>query len=108
MNFMADIVYEEGLEPEEEILEELINDVIMSKHSSASSREENLFNSEIAVEPTPTVRSFLLRHIRQSKHAKLAAELIGDKLLSSSPDTETLTVLMSLFEVRSFSIIARL
>ena len=64
MNFVSGIVFSEGDDPEDSIIEWLLKCVTFG---TTDTREFSLFNTADVVDPTPVLRSFLLKLLLQCK-----------------------------------------
>lgn len=63
MSFVSDIVFNGRQDPQDEIIEWLLNCVTFG--SAKNTRRFNLFDENDAVDPTPVLRSFLLKLLLQ-------------------------------------------
>ena len=62
MSFVSDVVFESDEDPEDEIIQWLLNCVAFG---TASTKQFSLFNSADVIDPTPVLRSFLLKLLLQ-------------------------------------------
>ena len=85
MNFVSSIVFSEGEDPEDSLIEQLLKFVT---YGQADTREFSLFNTADVVDRTPVLRSFLLKLLLQCKQKESVHDHL-DKLLSTWASNKT-------------------
>lgn len=95
MNFVTDIILTNDVRDVEALIEKLFDMVVFNKEISSEDISRNMFNSEVIIEPTLTVRSFILDNLVNGSLQNCVRFSIDNRLQSSSNiPNEVLTILL--------------